>query len=76
MLDIKYIIANLDEVKKKTANRKAEFDFDLLISLDEKRKSLQSENDLLKSERNRVSKEIGAVKKSRRRHIRGSGENA
>ncbi|PLX67497.1 MAG: serine--tRNA ligase [Denitrovibrio sp.] len=64
MLDIKYIIANLDEVKKKTADRKAQFDFDLLISIDEKRKSLQAENDLLKSERNRVSKEIGAVKKA------------
>ncbi|PLX71523.1 MAG: serine--tRNA ligase [Denitrovibrio sp.] len=64
MLDIKYIIANLDEAKRKTANRGAEFDFDLLISLDDKRKSLQAENDQLKAERNKVSKEIGAIKKS------------
>jgi len=64
MLDIKYIIANLDKVKKRTADRNADFDFNTLIELDEKRKSLQAENDQLKSERNRVSKEIGAVKKS------------
>jgi len=64
MLDIKYIIANLEEVKRKTADRKAQFDFDTLIALDEKRKSLQSENDLLKSERNTVSKEIGNIKKA------------
>ncbi|ADD69141.1 seryl-tRNA synthetase [Denitrovibrio acetiphilus DSM 12809] len=64
MLDIKYIIANIDEVKKKTADRGAQFDFDLLISLDEKRKSLQAENDVLKAERNKVSKEIGAIKRA------------
>jgi seryl-tRNA synthetase len=64
MLDIKYIIANIDDVKKKTAARKADFDFDLLISLDEKRKSLQAEADVLKAERNSVSKEIGAIKKA------------
>jgi seryl-tRNA synthetase len=64
MLDIKYIIANIDDVKKKTAARKADFDFDLLISLDEKRKSLQAEADVLKAERNSVSKEIGNIKKA------------
>jgi len=64
MLDIKYITANLDEVKKKTAKRGAEFDFDLLVSLDEKRKSLQAENDELKSKRNSVSKQIGEIKRS------------
>jgi len=64
MLDIKYIIANIDEVKKKTASRSAEFDFELLISLDEKRKSLQAESDVLKAERNSVSKEVGAIKKA------------
>lgn len=64
MLDIKYIIANIDEVKERTKARNAEFDFDLLISLDDKRKALQAENDQLKAERNKVSKEIGAIKKS------------
>ena len=64
MLDIKYIIANLDEAVKKTADRGADFDFDALIAFDEKRKSLQAENDQLKAERNRVSKEIGSIKKA------------
>ena len=64
MLDIKYIIANLDEVKARTAKRGAEFDFGALTALDEKRKSLQAENDLLKAERNRVSKEVPAIKKA------------
>lgn len=64
MLDIKYIIANLEEAEKKTADRGAEFDFAALIELDSKRKSLQAENDQLKAERNKVSKEIGAIKKA------------
>jgi seryl-tRNA synthetase len=63
MLDIKYIIANLEEAKKKTKDRGAEFDFDSLIALDDKRKSLQAKNDELKAERNRVSKDIGKVKR-------------
>lgn len=64
MLDIKYIIANLEEAEKKTADRGAEFDFVASIELDSKRKSLQAENDQLKAERNKVSKEIGAIKKA------------
>jgi seryl-tRNA synthetase len=64
MLDIKYIIANMDEVREKTAAKKAEFDFDTFVSLDEKRKSIQAENDQLKNERNVVSKEVGAIKKA------------
>lgn len=64
MLDIKYIIANIDEVKNKTAARGAEFDFDALLEFDEKRKTLQAEADTLKAERNSVSKEIGAIKKA------------
>lgn len=63
MLDIKYIIANLDLVRKKTADRGAQFDFDGLIAIDAERKKLQAKNDELKSERNTVSKEIGRIKK-------------
>ena len=32
MLDLKYILSNLDEVKEKTKNRNYEFDFDTLIA--------------------------------------------
>lgn len=63
MLDIKYIIANLDEVREKTARRGAQFDFDALSALDGERKKLQAKNDELKNERNKESKEIGRIRK-------------
>jgi len=63
MLDIKYIIANQDIARKKTADRGAQFDFDGLMALDTERKKLQAKNDELKSERNTVSKEIGKIRK-------------
>ncbi|MCD8553956.1 serine--tRNA ligase [Seleniivibrio sp.] len=63
MLDIKYIIANTDIARKKTADRGANFDFDGLLALDAERKKLQAKNDELKSERNTVSKEIGRIRK-------------
>lgn len=63
MLDIKYIIANQDIARKKTADRGAQFDFDGLLALDTERKKLQAKNDELKSERNTVSKEIGKIRK-------------
>lgn len=63
MLDIKYIISNLDEVMQKTAKRGSKFDFAPLLALDDERKKLQAKNDELKSERNKVSKEIGRIKK-------------
>ncbi|WP_303851687.1 serine--tRNA ligase [Seleniivibrio woodruffii] len=63
MLDIKYIIANQDIARKKTADRGAQFDFDGLMALDAERKKLQAKNDDLKSERNTVSKEIGKIRK-------------
>lgn len=63
MLDIKYIISNLDEVMQKTAKRGSKFNFAPLLALDDERKKLQAKNDELKSERNKVSKEIGRIKK-------------
>ncbi|MGE4266544.1 MAG: serine--tRNA ligase [Deferribacterales bacterium] len=63
MLDIKYIIANTDVARKKTADRGANFDFDGLMALDAERKKLQAKNDELKSGRNTVSKEIGRIRK-------------
>ncbi len=63
MLDIKYIIANQDIARKKTADRGAQFDFEGLMALDTERKKLQAKNDDLKSERNTVSKEIGKIRK-------------
>ncbi|HAL87165.1 MAG TPA: serine--tRNA ligase [Deferribacteraceae bacterium] len=63
MLDIKYIITNLDLVKEKTARRGAEFDFDTLLALDEERKKLILEGEELKQKRNEFSKSFPLIKK-------------
>jgi len=63
MLDIKYIITNLDLVKEKTARRGAEFDFDTLLTLDEERKKLILEGEELKQKRNEFSKSFPLIKK-------------
>lgn len=63
MLDIKYIITNLDLVKEKTAKRGAEFDFDTLLALDEERKKLILEGEELKQKRNEFSKSFPLIKK-------------
>ena len=43
MLDLKFIISNLEEVKEKTKARNYSFDFDCLIQKDVLRKSVISE---------------------------------
>ena len=58
MLDINKIRENKEEIKKSLLKRISEKDFDLdeIISLDDKRKKLLTEAEILKSERNRQSK--------------------
>jgi len=63
MIDIKYIAANLETVKKKTAMRGAEFDFDALLGFDEQRKVIIGEVEELKRVRNEESKKIGQIKR-------------
>ncbi len=41
MLDLKFIISNLEEVKEKTKARNYSFDFDCLIQKDVLRKSVR-----------------------------------
>src|SRR5687768_16296419 len=63
MLDIRLVRENAARVREKLASRGAgdEKQVDELVSLDEKRRSLLTEVESLKSQRNRVSKEIGAL---------------
>lgn len=63
MLDIKTIRENAAAVRERLATRGAgdEQKIDEALALDEKRRSLLSEVEKLKAERNRVSKEIGAL---------------
>ena len=63
MLDIRLVRENADRVREKRASRGAgdEKQVDELVALDEKRRTLLTEVETLKSQRNRVSKEIGAL---------------
>ena len=63
MLDLKFIISNLEEVKEKTKARNYSFDFDCLIQKDVLRKSVISEVEKLKADRNAVSKQVGILKR-------------
>ena len=63
MLDLKYIVNNLDEVKRKTESRNFTFDFDSLIKLDTERKAIISEVEKIKADRNAISKQVGMLKK-------------
>ena len=63
MLDIKLIREKTDFVRQRLATRGAgdELKVDELLKLDEQRRKLLSEVETLKAQRNRVSKEIGAL---------------
>ena len=63
MLDIKFIISNLEEVKEKTKARNYLFDFDSLIQKDALRKSVINEVEKLKADRNAISKQVGILKR-------------
>lgn len=63
MLDVKLIRERPDFVRERLATRGAgdQSKVDEILALDEKRRSLLSEVETLKAQRNRVSKEIGAL---------------
>src|ERR1051326_7377073 len=63
MLDIKLVREQPERVKQRLATRGSgdEGRIDELLGLDEKRRKLLAEVETLKAQRNRVSKEIGAL---------------
>ena len=63
MLDIKLIREKPDQVRQRLASRGAgdEALVDQLLKLDEQRRKLLAEVETLKAQRNRVSREIGAL---------------
>jgi seryl-tRNA synthetase len=65
MLDIRFVRENLDLVRRKMRERGKDVDLDLFASLDEKRRNLLVEVETLRSDRNRVSKEIGKRKQQK-----------
>lgn len=64
MLDLKFIRQNPDLIKQAIKNKNEKADIDKLLSIDKKRRAMLQEVDELKATRNRVSKEIGALRKA------------
>ena len=82
MLDARFIRENPDIIETALANRHATWDYDAFKALDAQRRTLIQEGEQLKSERNSVSKQIGAMMKDGRtdeaeaakERMRGVGE--
>jgi seryl-tRNA synthetase len=66
VLDIKLILKEPEKIKRAVLSKNEKGDIDAILALDEKRKRLIAESDKLKSDRNRVSKEVGQAKKEGR----------
>jgi seryl-tRNA synthetase len=64
MLDIKLLREDLAQVKARIATRGAEIDWNEFVSLDQKRREALAYIEKLKERKNRLSGEIGKIKKS------------
>jgi seryl-tRNA synthetase len=64
MLDINYVRAHPEEIRRSLANRNTDAPLDLVLEADGRRRSLLAESEKLKAERNAASKEIGRRKES------------
>jgi seryl-tRNA synthetase len=64
MLDIKLLREDLTRVKARIATRGAEIDWNEFVSLDQKRREALAYIEKLKERKNRLSNEIGKIKKS------------
>lgn len=62
MIELAYIREHLAEVKQALVNLNTDAPIDLIIELDEHRRSVLAEIETLRAERNRVSKEVPTVK--------------
>ena len=79
MLDVKFVVENLDLVNRKLRDRGADFDletFETLTGLNAERKSLQTDISTMRHEHQTASKKIGALfkegKKEEAEALRGS----
>lgn len=61
MLDIKFIRENHEKVRETLEAKGSNADINRLLEIDRKRRAIQMDLDKLRSERNRLSKEIGAL---------------
>lgn len=63
MLDLRYVVENLDYVKERLSTRSGKFPIDQIENLHSKRLDLLHEGDILKTKKNSVSKEVAQLKK-------------
>jgi seryl-tRNA synthetase len=64
MLDIRLLRDDLEQVKKRMATRGIEIDWEEFLSLDRQRRDVLSRLEKLKEQKNRLSGEIGKLKKN------------
>jgi seryl-tRNA synthetase len=64
MLDVKLLRENLDEVKARMATRGGQVDWNEFVALDRERREALANIERLKEKKNRLSGEIGKLKKS------------
>ena len=64
MLEIKWIRNNIEEVKAFLVNRNNDFDVDRIVILDEEKRSLLTETENLKAQRNEGSRKVAEAKAS------------
>ena len=64
MLDVKVLRENLDEVKARMATRGGTIDWNEFVALDRERRDALANIERLKEKKNRLSGEIGKLKKS------------
>ena len=65
MLDLKYVVENTKEIKDAMATRSGEYDVDIVVTLNDKRKAILKEVEALKAERNRASEMVATLKRNR-----------
>ncbi len=66
MLDAKFVIENADAVKAAMKTRSGEYNVDIVLELDAKRKEILKEVEQLKAERNRASQEVASLKREKK----------
>ena len=64
MLDMKFVRDNLDLIRAMLKNRNNSLNLDDFSDLEQRRRAILAETEQLKSQRNSISKKIGAMKKS------------
>jgi len=64
MLDARYLRDNLDVVRERMGARAGSWDFDRFVALDDERRHLIAEVETRQSERNTLSRQIGAMMKA------------